>query len=180
MAIFEQRGFSIAKAENTGRLMVPHLLLAILLLVNIVALPLLPTAAMKPQFVLMAIYYWAIYRPTLLPPVFCFVLGLIMDILSGMPPGVNALIFVMTQWIVRDQRRFMMGQPYSTIWAVFGLVSALAVMVQWGMYGLVEMHWGPLLPVMGSALVSMFLFPFVTLLLILTHRMLPVASRPYP
>ncbi len=169
---------SFNKAENAGRLLVPHLLLLALLLMNITALPLLPTGAVKPQFVLMAVYYWAIYRPTLLPPVFCFMIGLVMDVLSGMPPGINALILVMTQWLVRDQRRFMMGQPYSTIWAVFGLVCILALGIQWALYGLVHMHWSPLLPVFSGGLLSMLLFPFITLLLVAAHRMLPVASRP--
>lgn len=173
-----EQDLTFRNAENAGRLMVPHLLLLALLLLNVVALPLLPTGAVKPQFVLMAVYYWAIYRPTLLPPSFCFMIGLLMDVLSGMPPGINALVLVMTQWLVRDQRRFMMGQPYSTIWAVFGLVSVLAICAQWGMYGLVHMHWSPLLPVLSGALISLFLFPFITLLLVAAHRMLPVASRP--
>lgn len=174
-----EQDFTVKGIENAGRLLVPHLLLLVLLLLNIVALPLLPTGAMKPQFVLMAVYYWAIYRPTLLPPLFCFIVGLLIDILSGMPPGVNALIFVMTLWIVRDQRRYLMGQSYGTIWAVFGLVSVIAVTIQWGMYGLTSMQWAPFIPVLGGALTTVFLFPFITLLLIVTHRMLPVASRPY-
>ena len=150
-----------------------------MLLVNVVALPLLPVGAVKPPLVLMAVYYWAIYRPTLLPPSLCFAAGLLMDILSGMPLGINALVLVMTQWIVRDQRRFLMGQPYGTIWAVFGLVSVVSVFLQWGLYGLAQAHWAPILPALGGALLGLFLFPFVTLLLIITHRMLPVASRPY-
>jgi len=170
--------FSFRRAETAGRLMVPHLLLLALLLFNVVALPLVPTGAVKPQFVLMAVYYWAIYRPTLLPPFFCFLLGLIMDVLSGMPPGINALILVMTQWLVRDQRRFMMGQPYSTIWAIFGLVCVIAIGLQWALYGLVHAQWSPLMPVFSGALVSMLLFPFITLLLVAAHRLLPVASRP--
>lgn len=173
-----QQDFSYEKAETAGRLLVPHLLLLALLMLNVVALPLLPAGVVKPQFVLMAVYYWAIYRPTLLPPSFCFAIGLLMDMLSGMPPGVNALVLVMTQWLIRGQRRFMMGQPYSTIWAIFGLVGLLTLFAQWGMYGLVHMHWGPVLPVFSGALIGMFLFPFVTLLLVAAHRMLPVASRP--
>ncbi|PJB71442.1 MAG: rod shape-determining protein MreD [Alphaproteobacteria bacterium CG_4_9_14_3_um_filter_47_13] len=169
--------FSFTKIEHAGRLLVPHLLLFGLLVLNVVALPFLPTAALKPQFVLMAVYYWAIYRPTLLPIFFCFIIGLVMDVLSGMPPGIYALVLVTVHWLVREQRRFLMGQPYSTIWAVFGVVSLVSVCVQWALYGLSSAHWSPLLPVLSSGALSLLLFPFVTLLLVVTHRMLPVASR---
>lgn len=173
-----QQDFSLRKAEHAGRLMVPHLLVITLLLLNVTALPILPMGGLKPQFVLMAVYYWAIYRPTLMPPLLCFVLGIVMDVLSGMPTGINALILVAAQWIVRDQRRFLMGQPYSTIWAVFGLVATVSAGVQWALYGLAHMHWSPLVPVGSGLLLTVFLFPFISLALVFTHRILPVASRP--
>lgn len=175
-----QQDFTFKAVENALRLIVPHLLLLALLLLSVTSLPFLPTGAVKPQFVLMAVYYWAIYRPTLLPPSYCFILGLLMDILTGMPPGINALILVVTQWVVRDQRRFLMGEPYVTIGAVFGLVAVLSIFIQWGLYGLTQLYWGDLWPVFSGALVSLFLFPFVTLLLVIVHRILPVASHPYP
>ena len=174
-----QQDFSLKKIEDYGRLFIPHMLLLILFILNITALPsLIPGYSLKPQFVLMAVYYWAIFRPTLLPPSFCFLLGLLMDMLTGMTPGVLALVFVITHWIARDQRRFLMGQPYLTNLAVFGVLASLSTIMQWGLYGLAHMRWDDLLPSMSSALASTLLFPFVTLLLVFTHRMLPVASRP--
>ncbi len=173
-----EQDLSFRKIENAGRLLVPQLLLLVLLLLNVVNLPFLPTGVAKPLFVLMAVYYWAIYRPTLIPPYYCFSIGLLIDVLTGAPPGITALVLVLTQWIVQDQRRFLMGQPYSTIWAVFGLVCAISIFVQWTLHGLIQFHWSPILPVLSEALVSMLLFPFVTMLLVITHRMLPVASHP--
>lgn len=168
------------KVEDVGRLFVPHALMGFLLLLNIAALPIFPAGMMKPQLVLMAVYYWSIYRPTLFPPFLCFTIGLLMDSLGGLPLGINAFILVLTQWVVRDQRRFLMGQPYSTIWAIFGFVSMASVFIQWALGGLPGFHWGSLVPLFSATLVSMFLFPFVTLLLIVAHRILPVASRAYP
>ncbi|MBU0800423.1 MAG: rod shape-determining protein MreD [Alphaproteobacteria bacterium] len=161
------------------RLAVPQLLLLLLLILNLMALPVPYAGPVKPMLVMMAVYYWSIYRPTLLPPWLCFIVGLLMDILSGMPPGVNAFILVALQWLVQDQRRFLMGQPYVTIWAVFGLVMGGAALAEWVLLGLV-LGWAALTPVLAAVLLSLFLFPFVTLLLVFTHRLLPVASRTYP
>jgi len=167
------------KIEIVARLSVPQILLIFLLLLSYISLPLpLPYVGMvRPYLVLMGIYYWSVYRPTLVPPVLCFGLGIIMDILSGGFLGLNALVLVAVQWIVRGQRRFLMGQPYTTSWAVFALILIASALAQWGLYGLAHLQWPPLLPVAGSVILSFFLFPFVTLLFVMTHRILPVASR---
>ncbi len=165
--------------QDSSRLLAAHALFLVFFLLNVSAVSWLPSGVMEPSFVLMAVYYWAIYRPTLIPPVLCFAVGLLIDILTGMPPGVNAVIFVLTHWIVREQRRFLMGQPYSTMWAVFGFVALLAALTQWFLYGLGQWHWAPPGPVLSGAVLSLCIFPFVTLLLVLIHRILPVASKPY-
>ena len=127
----------------------------------------------------MAVYYWSIYRPTLMPPFLCFSVGLLLDILSGLPLGINAIIFTLVQWIVRDQRKFLMAQAYITTWAVFILVAAGAIFLQWGLYGLVSLQWSPVMPVLVSIAATILLFPVVTFLLILSHRILPVSKKSY-
>ena len=157
--------------------MVPHILLLFLLLLSFVSLPLPYLGASRPCLVLIFVYYWSIYRPTLVPPVLCFALGIAMDILSGGPLGLNALVLVAVQWVVRGQRRFLMGQPYTTTWAVFTVILVFSALAQWGLYGLAHMQWPLLTPVAGSVALSLLLFPFITFIFVMIHRILPVASR---
>jgi rod shape-determining protein MreD len=167
------------RIQSAARLAIPQLLLAVMILLGVMSLPLPYVGATRPSLVLMTIYYWSIYRPTLVPPFLCFAAGLLIDILTGMPLGLNALVMVVVQWIVRSQRRFLMGQTYKVLWALFGLTAALATGLTWALYGLVQSNWPPLAPLAGSVGVSLCIFPFVSLLLIYVHRMLPVASRGY-
>jgi rod shape-determining protein MreD len=166
--------------QDAARLAAPQVLLGLMVVLSVLSLPVPHAGEVRPSLVLMTVYYWAIYRPTLVPPALCFTVGLLLDILSGMPLGLNALTLVAVQWIVRDQRRFLMGQPYMAIWAVFGLVAMLTAGLQWGLYGLLHQAWTPLLPLAASVVFSLLLFPLVTLLLIFVHRLLPVASRAFP
>lgn len=170
-------GSGVRRIENAARLAVPHLQLLLLLLLGFVSLPLPYLGAAQPFLVLMHVFYWSIYRPLLTPPPLCFAAGIVMDILSGNPLGLDAFILVMVQWIVRGQRRFLMGQPYTTTWAVFAVILAGAGTAQWGLYGLAHFQWPPFLPVAGSIGLSLFLYPFITYIFVLTHRILPVASR---
>lgn len=165
------------RLEYTLRLAMPYLILALLTTISLAALPIPGAGLAKPYLVLMVVYYWSVNRPTLVPPVLCFGLGLLIDVLSGLPLGLNALVLVAVRWLVSDQRRFLMGQPYVTIWAIFALIALLSAGVQYLLIALVDMAWPPLMPVMTSVLISLFLFPFVSLLLIFSHRFLPTVSR---
>lgn len=165
------------RLEYTIRLAVPHVILALLTLMSLAAFQIPGAALVKPYLILMAVYYWAINRPTLVPPSLCFALGLFIDIMAGLPLGMNALTLVLVRWLVRDQRRFLMGQPYITLWAMFALVTVFAAGLQWLLMSMAETAWMPVLPVATSALVSFFLFPFVSVLLLAAHRILPNASR---
>lgn len=165
------------KFENALRLSVPHILMLVFLFAGFIAVPGPHASVIKPSFILMTVYYWSIYRPTLVPPVLCFFLGLTMDILSGAPLGLNALTLVVVQWVVSDQRRFLMGQLYITLWGVFGFIAALSFLLQWGLYGLTSQVWPSLMPLGIVLAANMLIFPFVSMILFLAHRVLPVASR---
>ena len=122
-----------------GRLVIPYVVLFLFLSLSLVNIPLPYFSAVRPDFVLMAVFYWSIYRPTLVPPVLCFTLGVLVDFLVGVPVGLHAFLFVSVHWLIRDQRRFLMGQPYIATWAVFSVVSLAAAFWYWGVAGLLQM-----------------------------------------
>lgn len=168
------------RIENTARLAVPYVVLALFMCVGFLAIPFSQAHLIKPNLVLMAVYYWAIYRPTLFSPFLCFSVGLLMDFLMAMPLGMNAMILLVVQWQASDQRRFLMGQPYMALWAIFGLVVAAISCAQWLLFGVFLGQWHSLLAMLFGIVVNVLLFPFVTMILVQVHRILPVASRSLP
>jgi rod shape-determining protein MreD len=172
--------FSAKGLENGLRLLAPATLLFAMFMLSVSALPLPHIGPIKPLWLLMLVYYWSIYRPAIMPPWLCFMMGLLFDFFSGLPLGGNAAIFTLVQMIVRDQRRFLMGQPYITIWAVFSLVATLTLFSQWSLYGLVSNGFAPVTPVAVSLIATIALFPLVTLLLIVVHRVLPEIQKKFP
>lgn len=161
------------------RLLLPFIVMGLVFLLNLTVLPLPVVGSIKPPLLVMVLYYWAIYHPTLVPPWLCFVLGVFMDFLMGLPPGINAMLFVAIQWLGQEQRRFLIAQPYITIWAVFGLMFGIGSFVQWGLYGLMGSTWTPIAPVVAQILIGVFLFPFVSVALVGIHRLLPKTNSDY-
>jgi len=113
------------------RALAPTVLTATLVLLSIVPwqLPLPNMAA--PSVALMAVYYWGINRPVLLPPVIVFAIGLMQDTLGGDPIGLNALILLLAVAMVRRQRRFFLDKPFAVQWWGFMMVAAGAELVAW-------------------------------------------------
>lgn len=142
-----------------GRLGVILLVLFILLTLSAFPFQFGSLSAVRPMFILIAIYYWSITRPGMLPPLAAFVTGLIFDLLCGYPFGITALILVAVQWIIRVQRKFLSGQMFRVLWAGMALVSLGAGLLQWVFFSIFYGALVPLTPVLISILITVAVFP---------------------
>lgn len=104
-------------------------LLVVVLTALPVGIPYLPTVT--PFFALIAVYFWGIYRPDLLPIWAVFALGALQDLLTGAPPGVTSLALVLVYALAVSQRRIVLGQSFGVEWAGFMLVAAGAGSFVW-------------------------------------------------
>jgi rod shape-determining protein MreD len=127
----------------------------------------------RPSFTLMALFYWSIYRPTLLPPWMAFLLGILIDLLSGLPIGLTAVLFVLAQRVVVDQRKIFSGQSFLSVYFGYTVIAAAVYILQWFLYGFVILQWVSFQPVLGMIILGVVFFPLALLLMNLTHRMLP-------
>lgn len=119
------------RLDVTARHQIP-LLTAVVLLVLAVVLPhVIGLTRIGPNLTLVAVYYWAIYRPDLLGYGSAFGIGVAQDLLAGTPPGVGALVFLLTHAAVVGQHRFFNARPFVVTWWAFGLVAAGAFIINW-------------------------------------------------
>lgn len=168
------------RADTGVRLVAPYSLMAVLFVFNTVSISFPRTGSITAPLLLMAIYYWSIYRPALIPAWLAFIAGIMVDLLSGISTvGINALVFVIVRWVVTDQRRFLMGQSFLMIWIGFVIVSVVALLIQWLVFGLLGAGWLPFRPLGFSVLLGMALFPAISMLLHITHKILPDPQANY-
>lgn len=166
------------KVSWLWRCLLVHVTTMVLLLLGTVSFAIPFLSQVRPFLPLMAVYYWAIYRPTMMPPFLAFAAGLLLDVITYAPMGMNALLFVVVQWVVRGQRVFLTGQPFIMIWIGFGFTAALYASAQFLTY-LVFSSGAPLptQTLVASTAITFALFPPVSLVLVGLHRLLPHAAR---
>lgn len=164
--------------EYTG-FALAYTLIFFLFLVSVTAPVLLSAWGGGAPFLLMGVFYWSAYRPTLLPLWLVFTAGILLDFLSGAPVGLNTCILVAARWLVTDQRLFLTGQPFMIVWLGFIIVCAIAGSAQWLLYGALNLSWSPPEVILSMVGLGAFIFPPVCILLHATHQLLPAGSGGY-
>lgn len=124
-----------------------------------------------PLLGLMPVYLWCLVRPDLMPPFWAFVVGLLEDLLSGGPPGVWAMAFIVTYAALDRQRDALAG--LGGIAAILGFATAAALCCATGYVVVALYYWRipPFAPVMSELAMSVFFYvPIVMFLNWVHHR----------
>lgn len=121
------------KGWRLNRLLValPGVLTVLLVFVGSVPIGVPFVGPMLPAFGLVAVYIFSLQRPDLMPHWLAFLVGLLQDLLSGGPLGLNALVLLAVQGFCSTQRRFLVGRPFALLWAAFVLVAVAAATAGW-------------------------------------------------
>ena len=117
-----------------------------------------PVAA---NLVLMAVFYWSVHRPDLLSPVSVFFIGLLQDILVGMPPGMNAIVLLLVRTIAVSQSRVFRGRSFIILWWGFGIVAVTSAFVVWVLSAVYAFTLMDPRPALFQAGMTTALFPFL-------------------
>lgn len=158
------------RLDKAGRNLAPFAVTVMLLLLGLVPLRIPAYTAVAPSLPLMAVYYWTIHRPDLLRPGTVFALGLLEDLLSGAPLGLNALVMVTAHWVVLTQRRFFLASTFPLMWFGFALVVLGAAVMEWLVFSVLNATLLPFRSMLFQALLTLALFPAFTWLFVRVHR----------
>lgn len=152
---------SLGKLDRGARTLSPLIVALLLVLLSMVPFRLNNFGAIMPSIGLMSVFYWAVYRPDLFGPFAAFCLGLLQDVISGAPLGLNALICLITYGTVVGQRQLFLAHSFFVLWWGYALVAVLASALAWVAHSAFYASFIPLEPALFQSLVGMALFPLV-------------------
>lgn len=119
------------RIDLLARQLTPSFLTLILVIISVVPMRILEFTSITPLLPLISIYHWTIFRPNLLPIYAVFLIGVLQDILTGSPVGVNALVFLLVYGAVLAQNVFFIGKSFFVLWIGFALIAAGASTLSW-------------------------------------------------
>lgn len=145
--------------------LVPTLTVLLCVIVSVVPAHLPAFVVTTPYFTLMAVYFWTLYRPDLLPFPVVFAAGLLLDMLEGAPLGISSLVLLLAYAMVLSQREQLAMRRFTVVWVGFLAVAAGAAGVQWGV---VSLFYGMVLDVRAflfQGVLTVAVYPVVSYLL---------------
>jgi len=134
-----------------------------------------------PLFGLVPVYFWCLLRPDLMTPAVAFSIGFAEDILSGGPPGIWTLAFVLTYALLARRRDSFAG--LSGLAAVLGFAAAatfacaIAYFTVAGLNLLSGLRLPPLVPVVSELMMTVLFYIPTTLVVGWLHHKLVGAAR---
>lgn len=159
--------YSPTPAARAGRIVMtvtPFVIGIACVLLSFVPFGRIVGSPLTPAFPLMAIYYWAIVRPEMFPPLAVFTVGVLFDLLSGGEIGLWAFVYVVTYSIVVTQRPLVVNAPFSAFWVGFALAAALAGAIGWVVVSVIHGMFVPPGPVFWHMAVTVAVFPVFAML----------------
>ncbi len=137
------------------------LLLPLRLFGGVVPTPIIPLAV---------IFFWSVYEPDLMPYPLVFLVGIFQDFMMGSIVGVWASIYLLSQWLVLQQRQYFLGRDQHVVWLGFAIIVFIASLVLWLERSLLN---GTLLPYtvsIGQWLVTIAVYPALSIAFSFVHE----------
>ena len=136
----------------------------------------------SPLLALVPVYFWCLVRPDLMTPAVALAIGFSEDVMSGGPPGVWTLSFVLTYALVARQRDSFAGLSGLVAVVGFAAASAFACAVAWITVAFLAfltpgVHLPPLAPIIGELAMTVLFYAPTTLVIGWLHHRLVGAAR---
>lgn len=162
--------------QDAGRgalALLPVLATAALVLLGAVPTRLPDFGPVTPCLALAAVYFFAIYRPSLLPAPAVFGIGLFQDALLGLPFGLSSVVLLGVYGVTVGQRNAFRGRPFLIAWLGFAIVAPVATAATWLLVSILAGVVVPPVPAVFQALITLAVYPLVNVLLAGLVRLLP-------
>lgn len=163
------RGFW-ARLDQFARDAAPTALAALLVLLGGLPLGLPAQHGGMPLTAMASVYFWTLYRPGLMPPPAVFGLGLLSDLLTAAPLGVNTLILLLLHASVLSQRRVLVKQSFLLVWIGFALMAGAVLGLGWLLRVILAVRLLPPGPALFEMALTIAAYPALSWLFVRVER----------
>ncbi len=119
------------RLDLIARQITPCFLTLLLVMLAMVPMRVPDLAPIMPWLAAIAVYYWAVHRPDLMPASAVFAIGLFHDLVAGTALGVGVLILLLIYLAIVGQRRFFVSRSFLVMWAGFAVIAGGACLLLW-------------------------------------------------
>jgi rod shape-determining protein MreD len=119
----------------------PSLIVLLLALVCLLPKYLSGFGQFMPMLPLIPIFFWAMYESRDIPYWVAFLIGFLMDAISGQPLGLSSLMNLFFMVVAHAQRKYIHKEGFVIQWGYFALIAASYQLATWTVLSLFIGQW---------------------------------------
>jgi len=149
----------------------PFLLSMGLILFNYVPSSLGISSIIRPDIGCICVFYWVLYRPDLFNMFWVFCLGLLSDMISSMPFGINIITYL-TIYTVNSITAFLYNKPFIVVWYGFAFVFIITGLIKWLIVSVYYAQFLPISRLFFTILFTIACYPVISFINDLVRKLL--------
>jgi rod shape-determining protein MreD len=158
------------RLDGTARNLLPFAATVLLILLGMVPLGVPGFGPVMPALGVIAVFFWLVYRPDLMPAWVVFLIGLFQDLLGGGALGVGVFVLLVVYAALVGQRRYLAQASFFLVWLAFLPVAAGAFVLTWLFNGLIADALLAPGPAVAQYLSTIVFYPVVAWLFLQAQR----------
>lgn len=112
-----------------------------------------------PQVAVISVFYWAIFHPRLMPFVAVFGIGILQDVLLGLPLGMSGIGLIALRYVISARFHFFARVGFIKIWMVFWASFSVYYLLHWLLAALYYNYFPLTLPVYAQYAATLLFYP---------------------
>jgi rod shape-determining protein MreD len=169
----------VESVHGLGPKLAPAVLTVALAVLSVVPVGIPGYAAVTPNFVLMSVYHWSIYRPEHMPYLAVFLIGFLLDLLTSAPgsvTGLTPLLLLIIRSTILGQRRLFVGRGFPLVWWGFAVAVMVFDLASWFADSVFSGSFLEPRSLAFQAVLTVAFFPLLTLLFVRVQRLTASAA----
>ncbi|MBR2299674.1 MAG: rod shape-determining protein MreD [Alphaproteobacteria bacterium] len=139
----------------------PLLMALLFVLISFVPIHLPSWHILKPDFAIIFLYFWALYRSDLFGIVSVIILGLAVDSLSGAPFGMNIIVFVFAYILTLRYANYVNVKPFFISWVGFAFVCFISFFLKWILFSVYYKTFLSFLHILINCAETILIYPLI-------------------
>ncbi len=123
-----------------------------------------------PIIPLAVIFFWSLYEPDFIPYPIVFLIGLLQDFLTGGTVGVWASVYLFSQWLILQQRKYFLGREQHVVWLGFSIIVAVISVIIWLEQSLLTRTPLPYMASLWQWVVTIAIYPLLSIAFSFLHK----------
>ncbi len=158
------------RLDGTARNLTPFAFTVLLIVFGMVPLGVPNFGPIMPALGVIAVFFWLVYRPDLMPAWAVFLVGLIQDLLGGGALGVGVFVLLVVYAVLVGQRRYLAQANFFLVWLAFVPVAAGAFFLTWLFNSLISDTLLASGPAVSQYLSTVVFYPIIAWLFLQARR----------